>query len=488
MIFAKGCSLGEDAGPPKTSPPSMQRHITAAKDKIPVFEKIMYGMGSGSFQLAADGVKGLANPIFNITLGLSPSLVGLVLMISRFFDAFTDPIMGKISDDCRTRFGRRRPFIFVGSFLTAGAFIAIWLVPAGWSHTGIFIYYLIAMLFFFLCATIQTVPYHTLGLEMTADTHERTVVAGYKMFFSFGFIIMVPWVFRLAQADVFENVMEGMRFLSWGVGLAIIVGGVLPAIFVKERYYHIAKNQAKEPFWKGLKLTFSNKPFLVLTGIILGCGIGSNMVNALGSYIIFYYIYEGDLKAGAQLAAIGANVFTICAILCIPILTWLSARIGKINTLKWLIVIGIVGSFSKFSLYNKDHHWLLFISQAMVAPMAAGFWTITSSMKADICDDDELQHGMRREGMFGSVGNWILKTAMALTFFGAGVILDLVGFDVALKGNQSADTLLWMRMLFALVPAVFSFLALFLLSSYSLSEKRMEEIRAALEARRSQVA
>jgi len=465
----------------------MSAHVTAPKDKVPVFEKIMYGAGSGSFQLAADGVKGLANPIFNITLGLSPSLVGLVLMISRFFDAFTDPIMGKISDDCRTRFGRRRPFIFVGSFLTAFAFILIWLVPAHWNHTGIFIYYLVAMLFFYLCATIQTVPYHTLGLEMTADSHERTVVAGYKMFFSFVFLLFIPWTFRLAQAEAFENVMVGMRFLSWGIGLAIIVGGVLPALFVRERYYHIAKNQAKAPFWKGVRMTFANRPFLVLTGIILGTGIGGNMVNALGGYIIFYYIYQGDLKTGAGLAAMGANVFSICAIICIPILTWVSRRIGKVATLRWLLIIGIIGSFSKFFLYSREYPWLLFISQAMVAPLAAGFWTITTSMKADICDDDELQHGMRREGMFGSIGNWILKTTMAVTFFGAGVILDVVGFDVALKGNQSPDTLMAMRVLFAVVPAASSILALLLMAYYPLNDRRMTEIRTELEARRSKV-
>lgn len=465
----------------------MSRHIIDPKDKVPVFEKLMYGAGSGSYQLAADGVKGLANPIFNITLGLSPSLVGLVLMISRFFDAFTDPLVGKWSDDCRTRFGRRRPFIFVGSFLTAASFILIWFVPATWSHSAIFTYYLIAMLLFYLCATIQTVPYHTLGLEMTPDYHERTVVAGYKMFFSFVFLLFIPWVFRIAQAEAFESTMAGVRFLSWGVGLWIIIGGILPAIFVKERYYRIAENQQKVPFWKGLRLTFKNKSFILLTGIILFTGIGANMVGALGGYIIFYYIYEGDLKAGAELGAIGANVFSVCAIACIPLMTWLSGRIGKMQTLRILIIIGVIGALSKFLLYNKELPWLLFVSQAMMAPLAAGFWTLTASMKADICDDDELQNGMRREGTFGSVGNWITKTAMASTYFIAGVILEMTGFNVDLKGDQAPETLLWMRILFSTVPALSSVLAFALLAVYPLTERRMTEIREELEQRRAEV-
>ena len=198
----------------------MSRHITPDKDKVPVVEKLFYGVGSGSYQLAGDGVKGLAYSVFNITLGLSPSLVGLVLMLSRLFDAFTDPLVGKWSDDTRTRFGRRRPFIFVGSFLTAMAFIIIWMVPTGWGHTGIFVYYLLAMFLFYLCATIQTIPYHTLGLELTADYHERTVVSAYKMLFSFVFMLFVPWTFRLAQADMFDSVMTGIRYLSWWIALA----------------------------------------------------------------------------------------------------------------------------------------------------------------------------------------------------------------------------------------------------------------------------
>lgn len=465
----------------------MSQHITPDKDKIPLREKLFYGAGSGSFQLAGDGVKGLAYSVFNITLGLNPSLVGLVLMLSRLFDAFTDPLIGKLSDDARTRFGRRRPFIFVGSFLTAIAFIIIWQVPTGWGQTGIFVYYLLAMFFFYLCATIQTVPYHTLGLEMTADYHERTVVSAYKMFFSFIFTLFVPWTFRLAQADMFENVMTGIRYLSWWIALAIVLGGVLPAIFCKERYYALACKQAKMPFWKGLKLTFQNKPFQVLTGILLTTGIGSNMVNSLGAYIIFYYIYGGDLKAGASLLAMGANVFTFCAIICIPLMTWLAGRIGKVATLRILIISGIVGAISQFFLYSKELPYLLFISQAMLAPLAAGFWTITTSMKADICDDDELRSGMRREGMFGSVGNWILKVTMASTFFLSGLILSLTGFDVELKGDQAPETLLWMRILFSVVPAVSSLLALWLLKKYPLNESRMSEIREELEARRDTI-
>lgn len=464
----------------------MSKHITKEKDKIPFWEKIAYGAGSGSFQLAGDGVKGLAYPIFNITLGLSPALIGLVLMISRMVDAFTDPIMGKISDDTQSRFGRRRPYIFIGSFLVAVAFVLMWRVPMDWDHNQIFWWYLVAMLIFFLCATIQTVPYHTLGLEMTADYHERTVISSFKMFFSFVFAFCIPWIFPLAQASVFGGTLHGMRFMSWYIAVAIIIGGVLPAVFVKERYYHIARKAKKFPFFTGLKLTFQNRAFIILTGIILTTGIGSQMVGAMGPYVVYYYMFDGDVEAGSYLWAKAANAFTFGAIASLFLINFVAKRYGKLFTMHCMIVLGFLASISKYWFYSAENHNLLFISQLMMAPLAAGFWTITTSMKADICDDDELRNGSRREGVFGSVGNWITKVTFAATFGLAGIMLEITGFDVSLGANQDPDSLQSMRLLFSAIPAISNVFAFFILLLYPLTEQRMTEIRAELEARRGE--
>jgi len=465
----------------------MSKHVTDKKDKVPLFEKLMYGAGSGSFQMASDGVNQLANPIFNITLGLAPSMVGLVGMISRITDAFTDPLMGSISDNTRTRFGRRRPYIFTGAIMTAGAFVLIWRVPETWSPQLIFYWYLVAMLWFYVCTTIQNVPYHTLGLEMTADHHERTVVSSYKMMFSFIFTFGIPWIFRIAQSDHFTSVMHGIRSISWFAAGGILIGGILPALFVKERYSRIAAKGKKVPFRKGAAMTFQNKAFRILTGIILSTGIAGGMVGPMGGYIIFYYIHGGDLKAGAALAAIGANVFTLCSLISLPLMLGLCRRLGKVKTLQIVVLIGLAGALSNFFLFNKNYPYLLLVYQMLVAPVAAGFWTITASMKADICDDDELRNGSRREGMFGAIGNWIMKMTGACTLFIAGLILQFTGFDRSLGGNQLPEALLRMRILFSIVPAAASCIALILLKHYPLNEKRLDEIRVELELRRSSV-
>lgn len=447
----------------------------------------MYGAGSGGFQLAVTGVKELANPIYNVTLHLNPTLIGLVLMFSRLFDAFTDPLMGKISDDTRSRFGRRRPYIFGGSFLVGIAFIVIWRVNPGMDEQGIFIYYLCAMLFFYLCATIQTVPYHTLGLEMTADYNERTVISGYKMGFSFTFLLAVPWVFRVAQADQFEDTMSGIRFLSYFIALAIVVGGVLPAIFVKERYYKLAARQSKVSFLTSAKDTFRNRAFLILTALILFAGVGAGTVNSLGFYIVNYYMYHGDLKAGSEMYAIISNTGSILSLLCVPLVTWLAGRWGKTRALAFLMSLGAIAAILKYVLYNQQYPWLAPFVYVFLSPSTTGIWVIAISMKADICDDDEWRHGMRREGMFGAVGNWVQKVAVAIAYFISGAILDLTGFDVVLAGDQDPGTIERMRILFSIVPLVCMLCAIYLVHRFPLTRERMAEIRAELEARREAV-
>lgn len=468
----------------------MKQHVTAPKDKVPFFEKLMYGMGSGSFQISNDSVNGLANPVFNITLGLNLAWVGLVMTIARLFDAFTDPIMGKISDDFRSRWGRRRPFIFVGCFLTAFAFILIWMVPESWKGaTGpLFTYFLVAMLFFYLCATIQCVPYHTLGLEMTADYHERTSVAGFKMVFSYTLTLFLPWVFYFAQSEKFGgNTMAGIRYWSFIIAGVIIASGILPAIFVKERYYKVACTQVKISMKDSVKFTFQNRPFLILTGMLLVGMIGGGMIGAFGPYLVYFYMFDGDTKAGQALVAQAANIAAITALISTPLVVWFSKRVGKLHLLGGLMIFGYVVAILKFFCYNKEYPYLIFVVSVLSAPVGAAYWTIINSMKADICDDDELRHGLRREGMFGSIGNWILKAASSSTHLLSGVILISSGFQLELKGDQDPKTFLLMRILFCAVPLVSGAIALFLLWHYPLNSKRMEQIRAELEVRRSTV-
>ena len=126
----------------------------APEDKVPLQQKIAFGIGGQMDFLAAIMVTStLWMPFFNIGLKLSPITLGLILMAYRAWDALSDPIIGSISDNARTRWGRRRPFMFIGALITALIYPFLWNIPDGWSDQATYIYLIVIGLIYFTCFT-----------------------------------------------------------------------------------------------------------------------------------------------------------------------------------------------------------------------------------------------------------------------------------------------------------------------------------------------
>ena len=135
-----------------------KHHNTKAEDRIPIGQKIAVGAGGFPFQNGGLIVQYMAQPIFQIFLGLNPALFGLAMTIPRIWDAFTDPIMGRISDRFTSKYGRRRPFVFAGALLMALTFISIWMVPQGLGEMATFLWLTVGSILFFTAYTIYSVP------------------------------------------------------------------------------------------------------------------------------------------------------------------------------------------------------------------------------------------------------------------------------------------------------------------------------------------
>src|SRR4051794_39023328 len=168
-------------------------HSTAAEDRIPWNQLIAYGMG-GLVPVALFNIAGqLMGLLGNISLGLSAFWLGTIMIVPRLWDAIADPIVGHLSDRTRTRWGRRRPFILIGGIATALSFVAMWWVPRGDWIKSLFpsafgyncfhlAYTLAGLLFFFPATTVFKIPHGALGMEMPADSHERTRLFSAKSF------------------------------------------------------------------------------------------------------------------------------------------------------------------------------------------------------------------------------------------------------------------------------------------------------------------
>lgn len=463
-------------------------HQTEEKDRLTVIEKLSYGSGSIPFAFAYMGMNQLAFPIFNMTLGMSATLIGVVLAIGRLWDAMTDPLMGNISDNARTRWGRRRPFILLGGILCSIAFPLMYMVPSDWGEQGIFIWFLMTALVMFTASTVLSVPWLSLSYELTPDSMERVRVQAYRTYIGAGVGMALPWIYRFAQADVFGDTMTGMRWLSILVGLSFIVF-ILPVFFgTRERYMKTAGHQSKIGIVKALKETAQNRPFLILVGGIVTTMLCAPMlVGSLGIYINSYHVFDGDTKAGASLLAAASTLFVVIKFIILPGVLKLSSRFGKRTVMRWSLILGFIGAITKFFFYTPVMPYLQFGSIILLCPSLTAFWLLVDPMKADCADYDEFQTGLRREGMYAAVANWIEKVSITVVLLFSGMIIDLSGFDPALGGDQPEGTLLVLRLAFSLVPASAFGIALLALHFYPLGEDRMYEIRMEMEKRRGEV-
>lgn len=457
----------------------------AEKDRVPTREKTAMGFGALGQMMSDHGISQLANQVYNMLLGLNPAIISTVFGVMRLWDAITDPVMGSISDNTRSRFGRRRPYILVGSILCGIIFPLIWFVPETWSHRSMAIYFIVGVLIFYTCSTVFGVAFQALLSEMSPDYRERTKVATFAYFIqSFGWIIF-PLVFWVAQFSLFGDAMTGIRILTIGMGLLIMFGGVFAALTAKERYQSIAREQVKVPLLTAMKVSLKNKTFAYFIGFIVFMILGNQLVNTLGVYLNIYYVFGGELKPGAGLQFMLNTIGISLSLIVVACIGKFFSGVEKKNILYFAITMAVTGSLLKWVSVTPANPWLQLIPMLFLVPGNAAFWSLIPSLRADICDDDEERTGTRSEGIYSSVSNWVLKLSFSIVMAISGYILVGVGFHESLGGDQSDRTIFLMRLLYTFVPVVSLLIALWMVRRYPLTRERMDAIRERLEARRS---
>ena len=475
-------------------------HKTLARDRIPVGQRLAYGLGALVNNLlgAAIGVMAI---VLNLGLGINPAVVGTLMALPRLTDALTDPLMGYISDHTRSRWGRRRPYIFIGAIASGILFALLWQLPAGHSQTFYFWFFLFGSIVFYLAYTVFATPWVALGYEMTPDYNERTRLMGVANFMGQFAWVAAPWFYKIMEDDrLFEDSVAGARGLAIAVGVFAMVVGIIPALFCRERMKNIAEKEEAATaqrssamqalgrnlvsFFKGFLITIRFAPFLKLCIATFLVFNGFLLVSSFSSYVIIYYVYGADMDLGAKLIGWNGTASAIATFCVIPIVTWVSTRIGKRGAFFLAVGISIFGYALKFFCYSQTTPMLLLASTPFIAFGLGGLFTLMGSMVADVCDLDELETGHRREGMFGSIFWWVVKLGMALALGIGGFLLNATGFDVANGANQSERTLFLMRLFDVGVPIVASIVAIWVVASYSLTEDKARQVRAELEARR----
>ena len=476
----------------------MKNFVTPIRDRVPLGQKAAFGAGHLVLNLLP-GALGVFMFFLLTAFGMDPFLAGLLGGLPRIFDALTDPIMGFISDNTKSKWGRRRPYIFVGAILSGILFAVLWQMDPTDSQNYNFWYFLLMSMVFLIGNTMFATPLVGLGYEMTSDYNERTRLMAFSQTIGQIAWMIVPWFWVIiADPTIFETQAIGVRKLSIVVGFACIVLGVLPAFFCKGIDSSNMENRKEISFktlfsnlidlFKGIAQVAKNKPFLKLCGATFLVFNGFQMVASFSFFIIVFYMYQGSYSdAGNWPAWFSTVTAIVTAFGVIPIVTLLANKFGKRQAFIFSTALSIVGYVLKWWAFDKDNPYLLFMPIPFMAFGLGGLFTLMMSMTADVCDLDELENGMpRKEGTFGAIYWWMVKLGQALALVLGGAVLKFVGFD-GNAAQQTAETMTSLRLADVIIPSVTAGLAILVMWSYSLSESRAKKIKEQLIERRGKL-
>ena len=452
--------------------------MTAAeKYRVGLTQKLAYA--APAFALAVVGIPVYVYipKFYTDVVGINITVLGYIMFSVRLFDAVTDPAIGYISDRTRTRFGRRRPYLAVGSVLVAVAMVLLFNPPAA-SATLYTAWFGVSIYMLFLFWTAVVVPFESLGPEITFDYHERTSLFGLRD----GFLIagtlaaasspaLVGWLFDLPGNAAGERA----KFFWIAVIYAPLMIGTCwwCALSIRER--QAATEHQTMTLWRGLRQVSRNRPFIILLIAYTVSAIGNNLPATL---ILFYVEYVLE----SQMADFFLMLYFVTGIIFLPGWIYVSRRTGK--KAAWLASMAInTGAFvGVFFLGPGDaaiYGVLVFLSGIGFGATLA----IPSAIQADVIDYDELLTGERREGQY--IGLWsISKKFAAAVGIGAGLsILGMAGYTP--NAPQPAEVQMTLRVLYALVPSLCNIVAIVIACAYPISSRIHAEIRRAIARRQA---
>ena len=478
-------------------------------DRVPFWEKLVLGIGGFPSLFGYIGINTVARTVYILILGVNPFLVGLELFVPRFLDGFLDPLMGKISDNFHSKWGRRKPFIVIGAVLMGIVFGLIWMVPEEWGQAAKLVYFIVMQFIFFACYSMFSVPYTALTYEMTPDYNERNSVMAYNAFFHKVAEFCYEWITPLAAlfsmayfaAKLTNNQtveINGMRAMAWIVGLVIMAFiGIMPGLFVRERFAGKTEHQEKVKLFQTCKEAFSSRPFIILVAIVILNVLSGVLAMNMDHIVMTSYMANGDITLGSIWKGLLSSGYAVVGLVSIPIIAWLANLFGKKGSLYFVYGLMVFGGIMKWFIFTPGHHIyyigkiaidpVILIDPILCGPMWVAVKIMLASMMADVCDDDELRYGKRREGMFGGAFSFLEKTAWTLSALGTGLTLWLSGYHSELGGNQAPGTFTIMRLFLAGAPAITAVFAILAIRFYPITAERAAETRRILEERRGAI-
>ncbi len=475
------------------------------EERVSFSTRSFYGLGSIS-----EGIKDTAFKVFllfyyNQVLGLPGSLCGLAILLALVVDAVTDPLMGSISDNFHSRWGRRHPFMYAAALPMAAFFVLLFHPPASLGQTGLFLWLTSFAILVRASMTLYSVPSNSMVAEMTPHYDERTSLVSYRFLFGWaGGIAIYQLAFRVFLAETPE--FGDGRYNADGYGAFALAGalGIVAAILICAAGTHRLIPSLKPPpektpltagrFFRELREVFGNRSYLMLVFAGLFAAVAAGFNDVVGLYMSTYFWgFSAQEIAFLGLASIPA------VLLAVGLARPISARFDKKRTSVGLAAFAIVFGALPVLLRLADlmppngHPLLLYLifgHVVLIVTLIIVIMIVLSSMVADTMDEGELRTGKRQEGMYASAVSFTGKAVTGVGGFLAGIALDLIAFPRnsvdGVAPTVPPEKIFALGLVVGPVMMMLWFCSLIFLARYRITRERHAEILAELERRRTQ--
>lgn len=469
--------------------------VILKKGKVAMGQKVAFGIGMFANQMFP-AILGIFMVVLVEDLKFTGLMWGMIYLFPRLFDAITDPIMGFISDNTKSKWGRRRIYVLIGGLVMGFSYVFMWQIFKENTLQFNFWYFFFWSIIFYFGLTLFSVPYVAMGYELSDDFHERTNIMAIAQWIGQWAWVIAPlfWII-MYDPEWFPSADVAARELAIWVAIPCAFCAIVPALFIKSEstvdkdYETLSLSNVGGSLKKivtSFKEAFKIKEFKKLCGATFFIYNAFMAVSSITFFVIVYKLFNGDAgAAGIWVALFGALGAIGTTFIVIPVVTKLSKSYGKKKAFMISQSISILGYILLYFLFIPGKPYMYIIALPFFSFGIGSLFTIMMSMTADVIDIDELNSGKRREGIFGAIYWWMVKVGFAIAGALSGVIIWLVGFnpDVPTIDQQSAVD--GLHAFFCFFPTLGTIAAMYIMRNYDVTEKRAHEIRAELEKRKS---
>lgn len=483
---------GIHASPPPSAPPRLQVGLRA---------KLYYGIGSVAYAVKDNGFNVFLMIFYNQVIGLPASWVGAAAMVALFLDAFIDPVIGYVSDNWRSRWGRRHPFMYVAALPAGISYLLLWNPPDGWSHAALFGYLVISIIIVRTFLALYEIPSAALVPELTKDYDERT------SFFSIRFLIgtvsavaisaMAYSVFLQPDATSDVGQLNRAGYGHYGLFTGVLMAAaILISAAGTHRYIPLLTQPPKRQRipvrqrWREAVETLSN-PFFIM--LVVGGTFGSMASGLATSLTIYYNTFFWELTSDEiTLLVLTSFVGVAGGSLSAP---YFSRRWGKKHTFIALLLVVLVTGSAMPLLRIADLLPgnespvilpLLAVSQFLILFFGIAASVARTAMMSDVVEDNELRTGRRTEGLFVAANSFVQKCVSGAGLLATGILLATIGFPEGAKpGSVDAAVLRNLALSDVFVTGSLYVLSIVCILPYRIDRDRHEENLRKLASRRA---